>query len=462
MKFQKLLSQHSRYFHEFEKLHQKHLYGGRLYTIKQNGISLANFCFDQKKVAKLLSKAIAREKYELEPAEKRIIYTGQYKDKKRIVYSVTITDMVVHGVIAGIINEVMDPLLSSRLFSFRKGITWQTPITQFASYIKSHGKTDLKSKGIYVIRGDVESYGDNIPLGKHSRIWQLIKDVFKSQETDLITGYQWSLIEKVSRIEVEGEKGDIYSLIKGVPTGLPMTTVLDNIYLMPLDKICEKIPGGFYARYGDDIIFAHPDPKVVQEADITIRNILSDFKLGVSDKKYCIYHLSLRGNTSKEWPGTINSPYIPYLGCNVWGKGTISLDNQKVNRLLKDLKHRAVKTFRTLKKTSPEIAGPMICSVINRALQPKTAFSQQRSASLLRRAVTDRNQLKHIDYCIAKIVLYVITKNHSAKMFRQYSYKTIRCKWKLISLFHARNMWRKSKYKNLEDEDAEPVDPETN
>ncbi len=451
MKLQKLLSQHARYFHELEKLHQKYLYGGGLYTIKQNDLSLANFCFNQKKVAKLLSKSISREKYELGSAKKRIIYTGQYKDKKRIVYSVTITDMVVHGVIAGIINEIMDPMLSSRLFSFRKGITWQAPLSQFASYLKSHKKTHLQSKGIYVIRGDVESYGDHIPLGKQSRVWQLFKDVFKSQGTDFITDYQWNLIEKVSRIEVEGENGENYTLVRGAPTGLPMTTVLDNIYLMPLDKICENIPGGFYARYGDDIIFAHPDPKVIQETDKTIRKTLSDFELGVSDKKYCIYHLSHRGNTSKEWPETINTSYIPYLGCNVWSKGTISLDNQKVNRLLKDLKHRSIKTFRTLRNPSPEIAGPMICSVINRALQPKTAFSQQRSASLLRRAVTDRSQLKHIDYCIAKIVLYVITKNSSAKMFRQYSYKTIRCKWKLMSLFHRRNMWGKSKYKNRED-----------
>jgi hypothetical protein len=44
-----------------------------------------------------------------------------------------------------------------------------------------------------------------------------------------------------------------------------------------------------------------------------------------------------------------------------------------------------------------------------------------------------------MDYLIAKLVLESVIGTKSARSFKKITYKTIREKWGLISLYHARN-----------------------
>ena len=62
-------------------------------------------------------------------------------------------------------------------------------------------------------------------------------------------------------------EGQLFTQYRGVPTGQPISCVLFNLYLSGLDAQLDRIPGAFYARYCDDIVFAHPDPDVVRAAD---------------------------------------------------------------------------------------------------------------------------------------------------------------------------------------------------
>ena len=147
------------------------------------------------------------------------------------------------------------------------------------------------------------------------------------------------------------------------------------------------------------------------------------------------------GRQSPAWPESRGTTAVPLLGCLVSAHGTVSLSRKKRRRLLADIEDRAFGTARALKTRDPAAAGRTICSVINRALEPKLEFSQQRSATLLRRAVTDREDLKQLDYCIARIVLRAITGQRGARGFREIPYRKMREEWQLISLLQARNKW---------------------
>jgi hypothetical protein len=72
-------------------------------------------------------------------------------------------------------------------------------------------------------------------------------------------------------------------------------------------------------------------------------------------------------------------------------------------------------------------------------LSPRLDFPQQRSANLLRRVVTDRADLRQLDYSIARVVLEAVTGRSSPQEFRQVPYRKMREKWGLISLCQARN-----------------------
>ena len=86
-----------------------------------------------------------------------------------------------------------------------------------------------------------------------------------------------------------------------------------------------------------------------------------------------------------------------------------------------------------------EQAGRAVCSVVGRALDPRSALTQQRSAIALRRVVTDRRQLRQLDYWIARIVVKALTGRRDARGFREVPYRKLRREWGLVSLVAARN-----------------------
>jgi hypothetical protein len=57
----------------------------------------------------------------------------------------------------------------------------------------------------------------------------------------------------------------------------------------------------------------------------------------------------------------------------------------------------------------------------------------------LRREATDRQQLRQLDYGLARLVAQAVTGQAGVKVFRQLSYRQIRTDWKLISLCRARD-----------------------
>jgi hypothetical protein len=251
----------------------------------------------------------------------------------------------------------------------------------------------------------------------------------------------WRLIERVVRPEAFAESGGLFTQLRGAPTGQPISCVLFNLYLSSLDAEIEQIPGGFYARYCDDFVFAHPDASVARAVDGRIHEVLAPLHLTLNETKSRNLYLTGAGRRSAQWPEAKGTTVVPFLGCLISAQGTVALSREKRRRLLADLRHRALRTARAAKAVSPDAAGRLVCEVINRALSPQLDFPQQRSASLLRRVVTDRAHLRQLDYSIARIVLEAVTGRSSPQAFRQVPYRKMREEWALISLCQARNKW---------------------
>jgi hypothetical protein len=110
--------------------------------------------------------------------------------------------------------------------------------------------------------------------------------------------------------------------------------------------------------------------------------------------------------------------------------------------LLRELNRRAIRTANASQQKEPAYVGAIVCSAVNRALEPQDRSGRERSASLVRRVVTDRNQLKQLDYWIARIVVGAVTGDTNVRAFRKVSYREIRQKWGLKSVLHARNDWK--------------------
>ncbi|HVO23118.1 MAG TPA: reverse transcriptase domain-containing protein [Candidatus Margulisiibacteriota bacterium] len=449
MNFHACLSDPQRYDRQIERLHQKYLFTRRLYELQQSDVSLASFVLNRSAVTRKLARTVGSGAYRLQPAQIRTITTD---GKQRIVFAYRLTDLLVHGVVAGILEAAVAPRLSPSLYSYRKGVSWWTAIAAFAAYVRLQRKNEpeVRRRGLYVIRRDIDSYTDSIPVGPTSPVWNMLRSLVRTLDGgNSLAPADWHLLETVVRPEAFVTPGQLFTQYRGVPTGQPISCVLFNLYLSGLDAQLDRVPGAFYARYCDDLVFAHPDPDIVRAADVCIRETLSALAIELNESKSRNLYLTGAGRQQSAWPDARGATEVPLLGCRVSARGAVSLSRKKRRRFLADIEDRAFGTARALRTRDPAVAGRTICAVINRALEPKLEFSQQRSATLLRRAVTDREDLKHLDYCIARIVLRAITGQRGAQAFRTIPYRTLREEWRLTSLLQARNKWPKRRASEL-------------
>lgn len=426
------------YRRQIDRLHRRHVFSAQLYELEQDGVSLATMCWNGASLARALSRTVARGAYEFAPAKLRPIVVD---DKERIVFDLRLTDAIVAGVVAAVIDEAMQPRLSPGLYSYRKGRSWWSAITDCAAYVRGHRRErpDPRTRGLFVLRRDVDAYTDSIPVGATSLLWPMLRDLLGDQAP--VSEADWRLIEQVVRPEASVGEGGVFTLYRGVPTGQPVSCVLFNFYLLDLDRELSRVSGAFYARYSDDILFAHPEPQVVLEASDRIDAELARLGLRANPSKRRDLYVTAAGRPAPGWPHCRAATAIPFLGCRVSFAGAVSLSRRKTRRLLTDLERRAVRATRGASGRSTRELGVAVCAVLNRALSPRPSPFQGTAAALVRRVVTDREHLKQLDYWIARIALRTVTGDGSAKAFRQIPYRTVREEWGLMSVRHARDCW---------------------
>jgi hypothetical protein len=432
------LSDRRRYEREIDRLHRKHLLTKTMYELQQENVPLARLIQRRSQVAKLLARAVRRGEYRLEPGQVREI---EVAGKVRAVVAYTLTDTIVRGAVSTLIEDAITPLLSDRLYSYRPGVSWLTPSADLAAYIRAHRKErpDPRSRGLYVLRRDVDSYTDSIPVAPRSRVWEMIRKALEAGGAGSIADQDWRFVEETVRPELRELGGGYAERLRGVPTGQPISCVLFNLYLNELDHALAAVPGGFYARYSDDILFAHPDAETARDAAATIDEHVRSLDLRTKDEKAANLYLTSAGRASSEWQGTRGTSSVPFVGTSVSAAGTVALNRTKLRRVLRELERRAVRSAGTAPRGDEAAAGRAVCSVLNRALAPAPSPLQQASTSLLRAAVTDRSQLAQIDYWLARMVVKAVTGDGSVRGFRRVPYRRVREEWGLVSLLHARN-----------------------
>jgi Reverse transcriptase (RNA-dependent DNA polymerase) len=427
-----------RYEREIERLHQKHLFSGRLYELEQEGVSLARLIQRRSKAAKVLARSVGRGEYRLQPGVVREI---EVERKVRVVVAYNLTDTIVTSAVSTLIEEATTPLLSDSLYSYRPGVSWLDPSANFAAYVRAHRRSrpDPRTRGLYVLRRDVDSYTDSIPVAPSSRVWQMVREGLEAAGKTPVDDEAWLLVEQTIRPELHELGGGLAMRIRGVPTGQPISCVLFNLYLNGLDHALTAIPGGFYARYSDDLLFAHPDADTATHAAATIDALVRELDLTIKDEKAENLYLTGAGRSSDAWEETRGTTSVQFVGTTVSGSGTVALNRKKLRRVLRELERRALRSAASVRRANGSDAGRAVCSVINQALEETPGPVQQASASLIRRAVTDRNQLAQIDYWLARMAVKAVTGDGGVRAFRRVPYRKVREEWGLVSLQHARN-----------------------
>lgn len=144
----------------------------------------------------------------------------------------TVTDRVIQQAIAQVLTPIFDPDFSKNSFGFRPGRNGQQAVKQVANIIKTGRR--------FAVDADLSKFFDRVD---HDLL--MTHHGYKVKDKRLL-----DLIKRYLRAGIIVNEFFMESR-EGVPQGGPLSPLLANIILDPLDKELEK-RGHTFARYADD------------------------------------------------------------------------------------------------------------------------------------------------------------------------------------------------------------------
>jgi hypothetical protein len=421
---------------QVERLLAQYRRGARLEQVVHRGVTLSSVAAERTALARRLAKVVGRGRYRFEPLTQT---EAHIEGKLRTLYRSCLTDLVVLAVLGRVFTELCRPWLSPRVYSYLPGrSSWQA-VADLAAFLRAHRRqyADPRDRGLYVIQRDVRRYGESIPTASDSPLWPLLDEALAQADTPRDHCVR-ALLRAAVRPTIRQLDGELAELAVGVPTGSPIQPAVCNLYLTPVDRALHNIPGGFYARFGDDLLFAHPDPNVTERAARTVVRECDRLGLQLKPAKHQDTYFSGPGRLSALRPELRRSSHIEYLGCRIAFDGCVGLKREKARRLLERLRGRLRRSAGLLRSAPTDERAEALCAVASRALDPRAPLAEP-AAALLQHVVDDRRQLKQLDYLVALTLAETLAGTRGVRAFRDVPYRDLRQRFGLRSLVVARN-----------------------
>ena len=178
----------------------------------------------------------------------------------------TITDRVIQQAIAQVLTPIFDPGFSEHSFGFRPGRNGQQAVKQVQSIIKEGRR--------FAVDVDLSKFFDRV---NHDLLMTLLgRKVNDKRLLNLVSRYlRAGIMDKQRFIESR----------EGVPQGGPLSPLLANIMLDPLDKELEN-RGHKFARYADDFTILVKSKRAGERVLSSISNFVKNrLKLIVNASK---------------------------------------------------------------------------------------------------------------------------------------------------------------------------------
>lgn len=178
----------------------------------------------------------------------------------------TVNDRVIQQAIAQVLTPIFDPTFSANSFGFRPGRNGQQAVKQVQQIIK-------QKRGI-AVDVDLSKFFDRV---NHDLLMSLVgRRVHDKRIKQLIARYlRAGLIDNQFFHEAR----------EGVPQGGPLSPLLANIMLDPLDKELER-RGHTFARYADDFIILVRSQRAGERVMRSVTQYLQDrLKLVINTEK---------------------------------------------------------------------------------------------------------------------------------------------------------------------------------
>lgn len=405
-------------------------------ALVQDGVRLADVLDDRERFVPVLARALGDGSFRPGRAVATSAFlAGKVRDMARL----GILDLLAHAVVADVLAERLEPLLSASVYSYRAGRSnWQAlRLVARTARLHARARPDPRTRGLYALRVDVRNYGPSIPLDEGSDLWRQLRAV-----TGLDAGSaHWAMLQALVRQDLVDASGHLLPRDVGILFGAPTSNVLTNLYLVPLDEALAELRG-VYTRFGDDILFVHASPERVQLAFDVATAVTKERGLSLNADKVRFLFWNGAARPSPSWPEARGTAKIPFLGAAVGFDGTIALSPAKWRIALLDLRTRILGTARLLEGTPRAEKARVLAEVVNEAFEARTELALSHE-NMLRDLVSDRAQLRELDHLLALWVAEAVSGRRGPRAFRDVPWRFLREEAGLRSRVAARNASRR-------------------
>ena len=327
--------------------------------------------------------------------------------KKRIVYSLPEDEAMVLKLLTWLMIRKYDSFFSDNLYSFRPGYGVKHALKRILS--------DQDSSQYHSYKLDVRNYFNSIDV-------DLLLPILKDLQSDDKRLYEF-LAHQLSDPRVFDE-GELVEEKKGVMAGMPYAVFLANVFLTPMDRMFEQLPGVVYCRYSDDIIIFSKDKDLLNKAKECMHGYLCELNLEI--------------NTDKEIETQPGEPWT-FLGFECDGK---NIDVSKVSaQKLKSKMKRKAKALRRWAEISGKdgwMAARAFIKHFNKKLYTSESNSEVNWSWWYFPLITTDRSLKQIDSYMQDCVRYAATGKRTKSRYK-FRYEQM----KELGMLSLVNMWYK-------------------
>lgn len=155
-------------FATLTQFYRKAMMKGQAYTLTQAEISLFEIMLFSRRFLRLLSKDLQRHDYQQSALHTRTI---RVKNKKRVISVLEPIDQLVQSRLAQALSEKFYLQIQSSVYSYVPGKSALMAAVDFKRFLMQ------QRDDVYVLRADIVSYTDNIPLDATSSLWPKFEDL---------------------------------------------------------------------------------------------------------------------------------------------------------------------------------------------------------------------------------------------------------------------------------------------